>query len=97
MTAGLHNQPALADKLNVKKLSLDFLHKSFFKQYLIHNWNSLSFLRRLAQNTAQGEEFIEEIPLILTFSQREKELSILILLPINDHLLIYETDLFEWF
>jgi len=29
-------------------------------------------------------------PLILTFSQREKELPILILIPINDHLLIYE-------
>jgi len=32
-------------------------------------------------------------PLILTFSQREKELPVLISLPINDHLLIYERNL----
>jgi len=79
------------------KSIIDFFHKSFFKQYLIHNGNSLSFSRRLAQNIAQGEDFIEKAPhpnlLPEPYMAQEKELPILISMPINDHLLIYERDL----
>ena len=74
--------------------TVDFFHKLFFKQYFIHNGNSLSFLRSLAQYTAQGEDFIKKLPhpnlLPEPCMAQEKELSILISLPINNHLLIYE-------
>ncbi|MGA8883169.1 MAG: hypothetical protein WB445_06075 [Acinetobacter sp.] len=48
-------------------------------------------------DTVQGEDFIKKIPhpnlLPEPCMAQEKGLSILISLPINDHLLIYERDL----
>jgi len=49
-------------QLTSKHRIIEFFHDSLFKQHLIHNGNSLSFLRRLARHTAQGEDFIKKTP-----------------------------------